>query len=235
MSVVEPQMVQVPAGRLTMGVPECPPKANFHWRWHTGRVVDVQAFIKGKYPVTNAEYRSYLQDTGGAAPSENDAEGFGADGQPMVGVSWEDATAYCRWLADRTGKPYRLPGDAEWEYAARGGSGDTIFPWGDALDPAHACFGGRAAPEPVGRYPANGFGLCDVVGGVWEWCEERYEEVSDGVPATQQPSGTEDPAQNRVLRGGSFRTQDLLQMYIAYRHEDPPDLRHESIGFRVAL
>ena len=229
-----PDLVSVPAGRVVLGLPSCPPRANFAWIWHTGKTVDVAAFQLARHHVTNAEFRVFVRDTGCTPPAHIDKPGFNADRQPVVGVSWDDATAYCAWLARRTRRLYRLPGDAEYEYAARGGRAGSIFPWGDALDPALACFGGQAAPRPVGSYPPNGFGLHDMVGNAWAWCRDRFEDVSAGVKAVNKPTG-KDPAANPVLRGGSYMTCHYLNLWIAYRHEDPPDLRHESIGFRVAL
>ena len=231
---VLPDLVSIPAGRFLMGLPACPPRANFAWVWHTGKSADVAAFRLARHPVTNAEYRVFVQDAGCARPSHIDRPGFDAERQPVVGVSWDDAVAYCGWLAGRTGQPYRLPSDAEWEYAARGGRQGGIFPWGDALDPQFACFGGQAAPRPVASYPPNGFGVHDMIGNVWDWCRDRFEDVSAGVKAVNKPTAR-DPAGNRVLRGGSYMTSHYLNLWIAYRHEDPPDLRHESIGFRVAL
>ena len=234
MAAIEPELVDVPAGTLVMGVPECPPGAELERRWHTGKRVDMAAFRIGKYAVTNREYRRYVSDTGADVPMRIDAEGFSSDDQPVVGISWDDASAYARWLTDSTAKQYRLPGDAEFEYAARGGREGSAFPWGDDLDPAHTSYGGMAAPPSVGSYPANGFGVCDMIGGVWEWCQERYENVSEGDPATNDPTGG-DPSLNPVLRGSSYLTTDPLNLYVAYRHEDPADLRHEVIGLRVAL
>ncbi|MFI5335363.1 MAG: formylglycine-generating enzyme family protein [Opitutales bacterium] len=229
-----PDLVAIPAGRIMLGVPACPPRAAFAWVWHTGKVVDIGAFRLGRHPVTNAEYRVFVAETGREAPSHLDQTGFNDPRQPVVGVSWDDAAAYCAWLADRTGQPYRLPGDAEWEYAARGGRAGTIFPWGNELDPLRACFGGQAGPRPVLSYAPNGFGLHEMIGNVWDWCHDRFEDVSGGVKAVNRPTGR-DPAGNRVVRGGSFQTCHYLNLWIAYRHEDPPDLRHESIGFRVAV
>ncbi len=231
---IEPKLVALPGGRVRLGQPKCPPRANFAWTWHSGKTVKVAPFALARTHVTNAEYRVFLAETGAEKPSHIDRAGFNAPRQPVIGISWHDATAYCAWLAMKTGKPYRLPRDAEYEYAARGGRSGSIFPWGDALDPKRACFGGHAAPRPVGSYPANGFGLHDMVGNVWAWCEELYENVSGGVKAVNKPTGL-DPAGNRVLRGGSYMTCHYLNLWIAYRHEDPPDLRHESIGFRLAL
>jgi formylglycine-generating enzyme required for sulfatase activity len=229
-----PHLLSIPAGRLILGLPACPPCANFAWVWHTGRIAEVAAFQLARHHVTNAEYRLFLLDTGCAPPAYLNQSGFNADRQPVVGVSWDDATAYCTWLARRTGRPYRLPRDAEWEYAARGGRPDSIFPWGNSLDPELASFGGQSAPRSVGSYPPNGYGLYDMIGNAWEWCSDRFEDVSAGVKAVNQPTG-KDPVANPVLRGGSYLTCNYLNLWIAYRHEDPPDLRHQSIGFRVAL
>lgn len=233
-SLVNPVMVNVPAGRIKLGLPACPPRSGLHWVWHTGATVEVAAFKLSRTHVTNAEYRAFLRATGRPPPDYLERPGFDGPMQPVVGVSWEDAGAYSDWLAARTGKPYRLPTDAEYEYAARGGRADAIFPWGDALDPRFACFGGQAAPRPVGSFDPNGFGLHDMIGNAWTWCRDRFEDVSAGVRAINRPTGR-DPAGNRVVRGGSYQTCHYLNLWIAYRHEDPPDLRHESIGLRVAI
>jgi len=119
-------------------------------------------------------------------------------------------------------------------YAARGGLPDSPFPWGRELRPEYAWYGGQSAPKPVGSYPPNGYGLHDIVGNIWEWCADVFEHVSAGCAATNAPTGKE-PRINRVLRGGSYLTKDPLNLWVAYRHEDPPDLRHECIGFRVAI
>jgi formylglycine-generating enzyme required for sulfatase activity len=227
-------MVEIPKGTVTLGTPACPPNANFNWRWHSGKRVEIAAFRLGKFAVTNAEYRAYVEHTGAGVPLTLDRTGFNAETQPVGGVSWEDAAEYCKWLTGQAGKKFRLPSDAEWEYAARGGQEAARFHWGDAIGPDHACFAGEAAPRPSGSYPPNGFGLYDMTGNVWQWCQDRYEDVSDGVKATNKPTG-KDTVDNRVLRGGSYLTTNVLNMWIAYRHEDPPDLRHECIGFRVAL
>ena len=121
MAPIEPEMIAVPAGRLAMGTPACPEDADLVHRWRTGPVVDVGAFMLGKYPVTNREYRSYMAESDAPTPKEMDTEGYRGDDQPVVGISWQDADAYCRWLSEATGKAYRLPRDAEWEYGARGG------------------------------------------------------------------------------------------------------------------
>lgn len=227
-------MIEIPAGEFTMGEPACPPNPGFYWRWHSGKICRVDSFRFAKDPVTNEQFRAYVRDTNAADPPFIDKPGFDNDRQPVVAVSWHEANAYCHWLSQRSGHPYRLPIDAEWEYAARGGREGTRFSWGDALDPQLACFGGARAPAPVGSFPPNGFGINDMTGNVWDWCSDRFKEVSDGLVPIQKHdnSGVED---NRVLRGGSFMTTNVLMLWVAYRHEDPPDLQHESIGFRVAM
>lgn len=229
-----PEMVGVPAGRVRLGVPSCPPRSGLHWVWHNGAEVEIGAFQLSRTHVTNGEYAAFLAATGHPAPRLHREPGFDHPRQPVLAVSWHDALAYCDWLAGATGRPYRLPRDAEYEHAARGGSEGTIFPWGDELDPRRACFGGRAGPCAAGSFAPNGFGLHDMVGNAWTWCAERFEEVSGGVAAINRPTN-QDPSGNRVLRGGSYMTCHYLNLWIAYRHEDPADLRHESIGFRVAL
>jgi formylglycine-generating enzyme required for sulfatase activity len=235
MSLASPvAMAHVPEGRIRLGLPRCPPRSNLPWVWHTGTALGVPAFQISRTHITNAEYRIFLSATTHPPPRYIDQPEFSAPMQPVVGVSWDDATAYCAWLQEKHQQPFRLLRDAEWEYAARGGREDSIFPWGDALDPQFACFGGQAAPREVGSFPPNGFGLYDMIGNAWTWCSDRFEDVSGGVKAINTPTGR-DPASNRVLRGASYMTSNYLNLWIAYRHEDPADLRHESIGFRIAL
>ena len=234
MKTVEPEMIEIPSGHLALGMPPCPPETEFYHRWHSGKQVEVAAFKLGKTTVTNKEYRVYLQDTQSEKPSHIDVENFSQDNQPVTGISWQDATAYCQWLGHKTGKSYRLPGDAEWEYAARGGSEMTCYSWGNELSQENACYGGPDAPRPVGCYPPNGFGLYDMIGNVWEWCDDRFADVSQGLPAKNNPTNN-DLAENRVLRGGSYLTTNILNLWVAYRHEDPVDLRHECLGFRLAI
>ncbi|MCC7087409.1 MAG: SUMF1/EgtB/PvdO family nonheme iron enzyme [Pirellulales bacterium] len=233
MQSIELELVKIPAGELTMGVPACPLENKLANPWSNGTVVRVASFWIGKYLVTNAEFRAYLVDSGAARPSHIDRADFDADRQPVVGISWEDAVAYCQWLSDRLGRRYRLPRDSEWEYAARGGSQGTCFPWGNDLSLEHAWFNQQAATKPVGSFSPNGYGLYDVIGNAWEWCEERFNDVATLSKAKNVPTG-KPPELNRILRGGSFLTSDRLNLYIAYRHDDPPDLRHHCIGFRVA-
>ena len=233
MQFLEPELIKMPGGEYVRGMPPCPPDNKLAHPWTSGEVVLVEPFLLGRYLVTNVEYRAYLRDTNAPPPSHIDQPDFCQDKQPVVGISWDDATAYCRWLSDRSARRYRLPSDSEWEYAARGGRQGTRFPWGDDLSLEHAWFNQQPAPKPVGSFPANAFGLHDMVGNAWEWCQERFDEVATHTKSINTPTN-KPPEMNRVLRGGSFLTFDPLHLYIAYCHEDPPDLRHHCIGFRIA-
>jgi formylglycine-generating enzyme required for sulfatase activity len=225
----ELRMQRIPPGTFFLGMPPSPDNANLYHRWHSGKQVRIAAFEIGIYPVTVRQYQSFIRETDHAPASECKIEG----NKPVGNVSWEDAQAYCAWLSRKTGQAYRLPTDAEWEYAARGGQEGMQFPWGNDLDDRHAWYGGKSGAIAVGSFEPNGYGLYDVIGNVWEWCEDRFNDVSSGVKAKNAPTGR-DLAENRVLRGGSYLTTNPLNLWIAYRHEDPPDLRHECIGFRIA-
>lgn len=232
---MEPDIVTIPAGELVLGVPAVPKSFSLPHRWHTGKRIHVDAFQLSCAAITNAHYRTFLDDTGGPDNTWMQKLNYDRDDQPVVNINWYDAKAYCDWLRRRTGKGFRLPSDVEWEYAARGQSAGSIFPWGDELDEAYACYGGKEAPQPVASHPPNGFGLYDMIGNVWQWCEDRYKDASCGQDALNKIDDSTDTSQNRVLRGGSFLTTNPHCLYIAYRHEDPPDLRHQCLGFRVAL
>ena len=174
----------------------------------------------GRYEVTFLQYDRYVWANGGKGASPDryakDA-GFGRMNRPVINVSWTDAEAYTRWL----GPGWRLPSEAEWEYAARGGR-EASYPWGDKPPKGRAncrdCggeFGGKST-APVGSYPATGFGagLYDMAGNVWEW-------VADGTN-----SGS------RVVRGGSWGSYPKL-LRAAFRNGLAPDDRDVGIGFRV--
>ena len=230
-----PEMLEIPAGTVILGVPACPSDSHLKHRWAGPREISIPAFQVGKHPVTRGEYESFISSTGQETPMDWDDITLQEPSLPVCGVSWEDAHNYCDWLSESSGKPFRLPSADEWEKAARGGLTEKRFPWGDD-DPSDLCCYGRAedaAPAPVGSYEPNAYGLHEMAGNVWEWLGDLYVEVASDPPLNT-PTGL--PADlNRVLVGGSFMTPDTDSLWVAYRHEDPPDLRHRCLGFRLAL
>jgi formylglycine-generating enzyme required for sulfatase activity len=236
--VIEPEMVAIPAGEVRMGVPQFPAGAALPHPWQRTRRA-VGAFALAARAVTVGEYRAFARATRYPIAEELSVDPrFGDPLAPAGFVSWIDATSYVQWLARETGKPYRLVRDAEYEYAARGGLDGARFPWGDAEPAGYADFGNPdGAPQPVASFAANGFGLYDMAGSMWCWCEERFDEVVafDRARMSYDETMIRDVRHNRICRGGSFKTADLTALYCAHRHEDPVDSRFDCIGFRVAL
>lgn len=170
-----------------------------------------------------------------------------SDGQPVVGISWSDASDYAAWLARSTGKPYRLPSEAEWEYAARAGSADPYW-WGSeskrAGEPMACCRGCGSDLDGQGLYPAvsfkpNPWGLHNIHGNVWEWvaddfCESYAAGPSDGSPRDHATCATQVAAKPlKVFRGGSC-FYDPQQMRAAMRLRNYASFRNMTVGFRVA-
>jgi formylglycine-generating enzyme required for sulfatase activity len=157
---------------------------------------------------------------------------FKGDSRPVEQVSWHDCQSFCLRLAGRTGRRFRLPTEAEWEYACRAGT-TTPFHFGEALSPEVANYGARQETTPGGTYPANPWGLFDVHGNVWEWCSDWYDPwyYTDG-PAADPPGPR--AGDTRVIRGGSWRTpEDRCQA--SARGWVAPGFKDNDIGFRVVL
>jgi formylglycine-generating enzyme required for sulfatase activity len=234
---IEPEMTVIEAGDVVLGTPPRPPEVEMQHDWPVGVKVHVKRFAMARHAVTVREFQQFIAASGYSGPPQLDEPRFNVPQQPAVGLSWNDAVAYARWLADVTGKRYRLPSDAEWEKAARGGLEGKLFPWGDESPVDRCCFGlnkETGHPVSVGSYSPNGFGLYQMVGNVWQWCQDLYIDSPAKDPPTNTPTGK--PArENRVLRGGSFMTEDSNYLRCAYRHEDPPDLRHSCLGMRLAM
>jgi formylglycine-generating enzyme required for sulfatase activity len=221
-------------------------------------------FCIGTCPVTNAEYAQFVRETGHPSPTiralplmvSGDLEAefrrlaekyFWSDGTPPKGrdrhpvtlVQFEDALAYCEWLASKTEKPVRLPTEAEWEKAARGGLDGKRFPWGDTLDLACAHFLPQAGLKAergtaeVGSYPPNGFHLFDMTGNVWEWVSDWYAPNYYSRAQYLNPQGPESGLM-RIVRGGAWVNAEGRYLRCAYRHKLPPDSYAYSIGFRIA-
>ena len=173
--------------------------------------------------------------TGRKRPDDN---GWGRGTRPVVNVSWEDANAYTAWLSKQTGHRYRLPTEAEWEYAARGGTLEATYnddldvtdcSWSDVLNPiGWYCGNSDNTTHPVGELRANAYGLYDVLGNVWEWCHDWYAEYPAG--SVEDPWGPS-AGSDRVVRGGSWNSL-ARSTRAAYRVRFSPDSRYANIGFR---
>ena len=224
-----PAMVELPAGNYLMGSPG----NSLNYDEVPRHEVSVPAFAMSRYEVTFAEYDRFARATGRRLPYD---ESWGRGDRPVVNVSWSDARAYTRWLSDQTGKTYRLPSEAEWEYAARAGS-LTNFWWQDANENLHAnCFncgsdwdGARTAP--VGSFAANDFGLHDVAGNVQEWTADCYHGSYQGAP-TDGSAWAKGECDMRVVRGGAY-TSPLDSLRSAKRSQYSQDARLDNLGFRV--
>ncbi|MCI5132456.1 MAG: formylglycine-generating enzyme family protein [Candidatus Electrothrix sp. EH2] len=199
--------------------------------------VKLNSFAIGRYPVTFAEYDTFCETTGRKEPKD---EGWGRGRRPVINVSWKDAQAYCKWLSRETGQTYRLPTEAEWEYACRAGS-ESIYCFGDdekRLDD-YAWYKENSGKKthPVGEKKANAWGLHDMHGNVWEWCQDRYDTEyyaecqKQGV--TKNPQGPSSGS-FRVIRGGSW-DDGPGNVRSAYRNGDSPGLRDLNLGFRLVL
>ena len=259
--VAPPEMATIPAGRFTMGSS----LAEKQWAVEHGSTmpsvsdeapqheVTLKAFALGKYDVTRGEFAAFVKDTGYAMPKGcyqqgnpdspfyKDADwqdpGFKqTDLDPVVCVDWHDAQAYVAWLNRRVpGGGFRLPTEAEWEYAARA-DGTGKFWWGDdaALAPERGWFKDNSGGQthPVGQKGANAFGLYDMAGNVWQWTEDCYADDYSHAPVDGSAAGG-DAACRRSDRGGSWYYPAWL-LRAATRERNPPDYRDGVLGFRVA-
>ena len=200
--------------------------------------VHVDAFLMATCPVTRGEYAGFLRESGREAPRDWHAAEFAGDDLPVVGVSWNDAVAYCAWLSITLQRSVRLPTEAEWEKAARGGVEGMKYPWGNEIDPSRCNY--LSAPSakkqrgtrPTGTYSPNPFGLCDVAGNVWEWVADWYDAEHYGESDAVDPQGPPKGSLH-IVRGGSWVTDDVSMLRCAYRHAVPPDTFAYSVGFRI--
>jgi formylglycine-generating enzyme required for sulfatase activity len=187
----------------------------------------VDGFAIARGPVTNAEYADFVRATGASTPRWWTDARFGHPEQPVVGVSWPEAVAYCDWLSAESGMTHALPTEAQWERAARGGLEGARFPWGDAPPPP-ATF--DAPPAGIAT-PLNAFGLHGLSGVCHEWCLDWDSETYYACSPEANPTG---PAAGvrRSSRGGAWRHQDPWSP-VAHRSSLPPGLRYSDYGFRV--
>ena len=230
-----PEMVVIPAGSFLMGSPPDPEQDPFsnakpvkvgEDNEKPQHRVNIQSFAIGKYEVTQEQWYAVM----GNNPSKNKGRTL-----PVENVSWDDAQLFVQKLSQKTGKKYRLPSEAEWEYAARGGS-TTTYPWGNSDSELHvyAWFNAIAnATNPVGLKKPNQFGLYDMIGNVWEWTQDCLNGNYKGAP-TDGSAWTGGDCSQRVLRGGfwNFNPQNLRT---ANRNWITSASRNYYDGFRVAM
>ncbi|TRZ56181.1 MAG: tetratricopeptide repeat protein [Rhodocyclaceae bacterium] len=225
-----PEMVVIPKGSFTMGSKDVPREGPEHL------VTIAYMFAAGKHEVTFDEWDACIKDGGCNGYSPADA-GWGRGRRPVINVSWDDAHSYVAWLGSRTGKKYRLLSESEWEYITRAGTTTTYW-WGNDLGTGQAncrnC-GSRwdkNQTAPVGSFAPNQFGICDTVGNVTEWVEDRWNSNYDGAAADGRAREIGD-TRRVVFRGGSWFNEDRFQR-AAFRNGDAPTVRSTKIGFRVA-
>ncbi len=234
-------MILVPGGRFWMGSPdsEIGRSSNESPRHD----VRVPPFCMSRFPITQAQWKAVS-----ALPKINRSlslcpANFEGDDRPVEQVTWYDAVEFCARLSDQTGRFYRLPSEAEWEYACRART-QTPFHFGDTIAPDLANYDGSYTYsfEPRGEYRhettpvaafgvANGFGLCDLHGNVWEWCADAWHPNYEGAPI-EGSAWQDDGASYRVLRGGAWYCLPEL-CRSAQRHWNQPDMGGSGIGFRV--
>jgi sulfatase modifying factor 1 len=226
--VGEPRMVAIPEGWFLMGSDTGQENERpVHRVW-------VDAFEMAECQVTNAEYARFLAATRHRAPLHWSDVNFSDPQQPVVAPSWFDAVAYCDWLSVATGRRYRLPTEAEWERAARGGAEQKQFPWGDVAPEHLANYSARwkNGPEAVGRAERNGYGLCDIGANVHEWCADWFAAEYYRSSPERNPQGAAQGTR-KSSRGGSWRHQIKVSRCSA-RASIPPDFQYADYGFRVA-
>ena len=219
-------MIRIPGGSFWMGS-----DGRFTWESPRHRVF-IDAFEMAETPVTRSEFEVFLRETSHEEPKGWRAPQFAAPDQPVVGVNWFDAVAYCDWLTGRDGSAYRLPTEAEWEKACRGGHAEWEYAWGDQSPESMDYFQGEwNAPRPVGTWRANGFGLFNMGENVHEWCLDWFAADYYANSPQENPAGPPEGTR-RVSRGGSWRHQ-IKGSRAAHRSSLPPSYRYEDYGFRV--
>jgi formylglycine-generating enzyme required for sulfatase activity len=255
--VAQPNLARIAAGVFLMG------SAEGKLDERPIHQVYLSEFFIGRYAVTHDEYARFVNATGHRAPAiqqlpliasgrDNlfkelaapyvwDRRGppAGRGGHPVVLIGYGDAVAYCGWLSKVLARTVRLPTEAEWEKAARGGVDAQRFPWGDGeLDASRCNFltdpprKAQRGTRATGTYSPNGYGLYDVAGNVWEWVSDWYSSNYYATVEARDPQGPES-GETRIVRGGSWVSEDPSMFRCAYRHEVPPDTYAYSIGFRI--
>jgi eukaryotic-like serine/threonine-protein kinase len=225
----------VPSGTFTMGSPSS--EANRSDDEGPQHQVNIESFYLGKYEVTQAQYQAIM---------DNNPSNFKGDNLPVESVTWNEAIEFCKKLSAKTGKTYRLPSEAEWEYACRAGT-TTPFAFGETINPNIVNYNGnypygqaakgeyRAKTIAVGSLGvANAFGLYDMHGNVWEWCQDIYQPNYNNAPTNGNVREQATDNNSRLLRGGSWHDPGE-NCRSANRNDDAPGNRLIVLGFRVGL
>lgn len=261
-----PPLVVIPPGSFTMGSPETEDGREVGETQHG--VIITRAFAIGKSPVTKGEFRQFISESGynakgmcasldaqgnmGESELYNwDTPGFDQkDNEPVVCVNALDAEAYAAWLSKKTGKAYRLPSEAEYEYAVRAGTTTARY-WGESQDDGCAyangdgyeardifkgkmtkCNDGFIYTSPVGNYKPNAFGLSDMLGNVWVWLGDCWHDSYSGAPDNGK-AWLEEGCPERVMRGGSY-ISNYTSLRAAARHKAGAEMRFHNYGIRIA-
>jgi formylglycine-generating enzyme required for sulfatase activity len=249
LATFEPEMVKVQGGSFQMGSND---GRSDEKPVHS---VSVNGFYIGKYELTVGHYLQFCKETNGNWPdwleagnSQNVETGWnsfykgkgysrtGSENLPIVGISWNDAVAYCQWLSKKTNKKYRLPTEAEWEFAAKGGNQNKSFTYSGsntAIDVAWYNSNSDNKFHPVGQRKANELGIYDMSGNVWEWCSDGYDENYYKISPAQNPIGS-NSSSTKVLRGGSWNYNSNLCRPSTRNGANSPSFRGYYFGFRVA-
>ncbi|NIN67318.1 MAG: SUMF1/EgtB/PvdO family nonheme iron enzyme [Anaerolineae bacterium] len=222
---IEAEMVLIPAGEFLMGADNGEDDSPIHQ-------VYIDAFDMDRFEVTNAEYLAFCEDQDWRLPEFWGREAFHSTldfpNYPVVGISWSDARTYAEWAGKR------LPTEAEWECAARGGLVGMIYPHGDSIDPTWANYrwSGIGGTVAVGRYPPNGFGLHDMAGNVVEWVADCYSADYYKISPPRNPQGPE-KGKFRVIRGGGWHSGPSCNR-VHFRNALPANWKDLAVGFRCA-
>ena len=219
-------MVLIPSGWFWMG-------SDNHYRWESPRHrVWLDAFEIARCSVTRWEYSFFLSETAYPEPAGWRDPSFVEADQPVVGVSWFAAISYCEWLSKLQSGTFRLPAEAEWEKACRGGLDGAEYAWGNEPPDGIEYFRGEwKAPKRVGQGPPNGYGLFNIGDNVHEWCLDWYADTYYASSPERNPAGPE-TGTRRVSRGGSWRHQ-IKASRAAHRSSLPPDYQYTDYGFRI--
>jgi formylglycine-generating enzyme required for sulfatase activity len=235
-------MVLIPAGTFVMGSPSSESgRTDAEGPQHQ---VSIPKFLMGRYPVTQAQWQAVAKLPQATLELNPEPSHFQGNNHPVEQVSWYEAVEFCTRLAKHTGRPYRLASEAEWEYACRAGT-TTPFLFGDAITSDIANYDGNYTYgiSPRGEYRqttipvdqldnSNAFGLSDMHGNVWEWCQDHWHDNYEGVPSNGNPLFTDEEGAARVRRSGSWYNNPKY-CRSACRYSYSPNRRSYSLGFRV--